>query len=611
MADATEALRTLRIAHAELQRRCRKQSKQLKDKDTASVGKNATLQAENLSLRQRTKHLSQKLKAVQEHSEKARLTYQRRSTAEAAGSGAVRAAEEFCRRAEAAEERTREALQENAELQNHVKQLKSALTLQGKQITFSGNAPATPKDALESYLASEDVLGVASPSVQARSPNVHDGSTEVWHTRYDEASKRLAEAERTASDQAVMIAGLQQQIARDAGRPPPSPEALHFGRREPEPFDTFPPIEASSARDEPTDYASTRDEPPDFETPDRRRESLPPIDDVALKRAEEVKAELRLIRESQEELVRSFRERPAEPVAVEKDSAALVNARKRAQDAEDALAKLRDEKEKLEATARALRDDLDNRDKIVRELRNDVAARDGRIAELETKARVASLSFGDVEAKLEAAAAARAEAEERVKEATAARDKAEGRRAEAFRAREDADAAREAAEVKLEEAVARADAAEARLAEISAAAPAPVARATPARPTTADLPLSAGSPLSPDAPPALAAGPLSPRDPPTSMSPRRGAPTPAAPAASTVAPAAVSAVAPASKPAAAAPPAEVSPDKATAAAFAARVDAAAAAAFAAGQAAAAVNLRPPAPAAPRELPRVWWSTPGE
>ena len=76
-------------------------------------------------------------------------------------------------RAEEAEERTREALQENAELQNHVKQLKSALTLQGKQITFSGTAPRTPKDALESYLASEDVLGVASPSspVQARSPN--------------------------------------------------------------------------------------------------------------------------------------------------------------------------------------------------------------------------------------------------------------------------------------------------------------------------------------------------------------------------------------------------------------------------------------------------------
>ena len=184
MADATESLRTLRIAHAELQRRCRKQSKQLKEKDTASVGKNATLQAENLSLRQRTKHLSQKLKAVQEHSEKARLTYQRRSTAEAAGSGAVRAAEEFCRRAEDAEERTREALQENAELQNHVKQLTSALTLQGKQITFSGNAPRTPKDALESYLASEDVLGVASPSVQARSPNVRD---EVWQTRYTEA----------------------------------------------------------------------------------------------------------------------------------------------------------------------------------------------------------------------------------------------------------------------------------------------------------------------------------------------------------------------------------------------------------------------------------------
>ena len=59
------------------------------------MGKNATLQAENLSLRQRTKHLSQKLKATQEHAEKARLTYQRRSTAEAAGSGAVRAAEEF------------------------------------------------------------------------------------------------------------------------------------------------------------------------------------------------------------------------------------------------------------------------------------------------------------------------------------------------------------------------------------------------------------------------------------------------------------------------------------------------------------------------------------
>ena len=76
MADASESLRTLRIAHAELQRRCRKQAKQIKDKDSASVGKNATLQAENLSLRQRTKHLSQKLKAVQEHSEKQRLTYQ-------------------------------------------------------------------------------------------------------------------------------------------------------------------------------------------------------------------------------------------------------------------------------------------------------------------------------------------------------------------------------------------------------------------------------------------------------------------------------------------------------------------------------------------------------
>ena len=62
--------------------------------------------------------------------------------------------------------------------------------------------------------------------------------------------------------------------------------------------------------------------------------------------------------------------------------------------------------------------------------------------------------------------------------------------------------------------------------------------------------------------------------------------------------------------AAAAPPAEVSPDKASALAVAARVDAAAAAAFAAGQAAAA-NLKPPAPLAPRELPRVWWSAPGE
>ena len=83
-----------------------------------------------------------------------------------------------------------------------------------------------------------------------------------------------------------MIAGLQQQLARDAGRPPPSP--LHFGRREPEPFDTFPPIEASSARDdEPTDFASTRDEPTDFETP-AKRESLPPIDDAA---AQEVEVE--------------------------------------------------------------------------------------------------------------------------------------------------------------------------------------------------------------------------------------------------------------------------------------------------------------------------------
>ena len=149
MADATESLRTLRIAHAELQRRrCRKQSKQLKDKDTASVGKNATLQAENLSLRQRTKHLSQKLKAVQEHSEKARLTYQRRSTAEAAGSGAVRAAEEFCRRAEEAEERTREALQENAELQNHVKQLKVSVDFTRQADAFSGTRLQRPRTRL-------------------------------------------------------------------------------------------------------------------------------------------------------------------------------------------------------------------------------------------------------------------------------------------------------------------------------------------------------------------------------------------------------------------------------------------------------------------------------
>ena len=39
----------------------------------------------------------------------------------------------------------------------------------------------------------------------------------VRHTRYDQASKRLAEAERTASDQAVMIAGLQQQLPRAPG----------------------------------------------------------------------------------------------------------------------------------------------------------------------------------------------------------------------------------------------------------------------------------------------------------------------------------------------------------------------------------------------------------
>ena len=148
--------------------------KQLKDKDSASVGKNATLQAEN-RIEAAHEALEPEAPALQEHSEKARLTYQRRSTAEAAGVAPVRAAEEFCRRAEDAEERTREALQENAELRHHVKQLTSALTLQGKQITFSGNAPRTPKDALESYLASEDVLGVASPSpVQARSPNVHD-----------------------------------------------------------------------------------------------------------------------------------------------------------------------------------------------------------------------------------------------------------------------------------------------------------------------------------------------------------------------------------------------------------------------------------------------------
>ena len=245
----------------------------------------------------------------------------------------MRAAEEFCRRAEEAEERTREALQENTELLQHIKQLKSALTLQGKQITFSGTAPATPKDALESYLASEDVLGVASPSVQARSPNVHDG---LWQTRYTEASKRLAEAERTAADQAVMIAGLQQQLARDAGRPPPSPE-LHFGRREPEPFDTFPPIEArrraTSRRTTPRRATSRliSRHPPNASP--CHPSTTPPLG-AAAQRAEEVKAELRLIRESQEALVRSFRERPAEPNVVEKDSAALVNARKRAQDAE-------------------------------------------------------------------------------------------------------------------------------------------------------------------------------------------------------------------------------------------------------------------------------------
>ena len=198
MADATEALRTLRIAHAELQRRCRKQAKQLKDQDTVSVARTSTLRPKT-GLRQRTKHLSQKLKATQEHAEKARLTYQRRSTGGGGREGAWPPPRSFAGERKPRRERTREALQENADLLQHIKQLKSALTLQGKQITFSGNAPATPKDALEGHLASEDVLGVASPSVQARSPNVHD---EVWHTRYDEASKRLAEAERTASDQA-------------------------------------------------------------------------------------------------------------------------------------------------------------------------------------------------------------------------------------------------------------------------------------------------------------------------------------------------------------------------------------------------------------------------
>ena len=623
MADATESLRTLRIAHAELQRRCRKQTKQLKDKENPSVGKASTLQAENASLRQRTKHLSQKLRAQTDHAERERQTLQRRSSCEVAGSGAVRAAEEFCKRAEDAEARTREALMENTELQNHCKDLKAALTRQGKHFTFSGQEPAAQRDALEAHLASEDVLGFAGSQLSrnprsppaARSPNLHDGLSEVWHTRYDQASKRLAEAEHKAADQAATIAGLEQQISA-----PASPEVLFYGRPASEGrfafpdltaggFETFPPIEAG--------LSATRDAPfQDFGTPvdapDRRdnasmashspvvlRAALPPIDDTAakereaaaLKRDEEVRAELRLIREGQEALARSL-QKPAEAPAPSPatDSAALRSARVRAQGLEDALATLRGEesekREKLEASMRALREDLDARDGVVRALRDDIADRDATIGDLEAKVRAADR----LEGRLAAVTRAREEADARLAAAAVERAAAaEGRLVEA-EARLSQRAAAPAVPPLVAGTPARPPTADEPLAEPPVAEP-PVAR-TPARLPTADMPLSSGS----DAPPALAAGPLSPRDPPARPV-AVAAPTPArAPAAST--PAADDVV----------PPAEVSPDK-TALDVAARVDLATAAAFAAGRAAAAVN--PPAPPAPRELPRVWWSAPGE
>ena len=124
-------------------------------------------------------------------------------------------------------------------------------------------------------------------------------------------------------------------------------------------------------------------------------------------------------------------ERPAEPVAVERDSAATRQCAKAGQTLKRPCAKVRD----LGDGAHALRDDLDHRDKIVRELRNDIQARGGRVAELETKARVASLSFGTSEAKLEAAAAARPRPRERVQGGDGGARQGRGRRAEVFRAR--------------------------------------------------------------------------------------------------------------------------------------------------------------------------------
>jgi len=624
MADATESLRTLRIAHAELQRRCRKQTKQLKDKENPSVGKASTLQAENASLRQRTKHLSQKLRAQTDHAERERQTLQRRSSCEVAGSGAVRAAEEFCKRAEDAEARTRAALAENTELQNHCKDLKSALTRQGKHFTFSGQEPAKARDALEAHLASEDVLGFAGSQLSrnprsppaARSPNLHDGLSEVWHTRYDQASKRLAEAERTIADQTGTITGLEQQISA-----PASPEVLFYGHKTSEGleggqfefpnltaggFETFPPIEAglSATRDAPFQDIGTPVDAPDrrddasmaSRSPVVLRDALPPIDDTAAKereaaaaqRDEVVRAELRLIREGQEALARSLH-KPAEAPAPSptNDSAALRSARARAQGLEDALATLRskesEKREKLEASMRTLREDLDARDVVVRALRDDIADRDATIGELGAKVRAADR----LEGRLAAVTRAREEADARLAAAVEAAAAAEGRlvEAEARLSQRAAAPAAPAVPPLVTGTPARPPTADEPLAEP------PVAR-TPARLPTADMPLSSGS----DAPLALAAGPLSPRDPPAR-------------------PVAVAAPAPARAPAASkpavddvGPPAEVSPDK-TAFDVAARVDLATAAAFAAGRAAAAVN--PPAPPSPRELPRVWWSAPGE
>ena len=190
MADATEALRTLSIAHAELQRRCRKQAK-LRTK-TVPRSARTPPSRRGAELAAAHKALEPEAESYQEHAEKARLTYQRRSTAEAAGSGAVRAAE-----GSVDEPKRPKSVLEKLCRSNRIA---SAYQTVEKCLDFTRQADhlfrECAADAGTPWKLSsppKDVFGVASPSspVQARSPNVHDGSWLAHATT--EASKRLAE----------------------------------------------------------------------------------------------------------------------------------------------------------------------------------------------------------------------------------------------------------------------------------------------------------------------------------------------------------------------------------------------------------------------------------